>query len=120
MSRGSLLLECAVVTVLVHARFEEELRQRLHRQRSLWRSPRVRRAFLRLRAASGVLSRRALPARPSAPQAVSMVEGEVVARICHAVVALCIILLLNEQLEMVESEGSPFMSMSSDAPAEAM
>lgn len=105
ISRASLLVECAIASILVHHRFDEEMRNRFHQAHSLWRSRRIARAFLRMRAASIILprwlSRRpattatALPARAGA---FSLTEGEAVARMCHTMVLACILLLLNEQI----------------------
>ena len=97
ISPASLLVECAIASILVHHRFEEELRERLQVHRTLWRSRRVRRAFLRLRAASLILPRwlprlaagRVRTAVPARPREVSMIEGEVVARETTGAICSC-------------------------------
>jgi uncharacterized membrane protein YgcG len=124
ISKASLLVEYAIASIFIHHRFDEELRARMQAQRSLWRSHRVARAFLRMRAASIILPRwlsrrpdRPATALPARPGAVSVIEGDVVARMCHTMVLACIMLLLNEHLELVDGSTG---ALSSTVPAEAL
>lgn len=85
----------------------------------------MRRVFLRMRAASLILPRwlprmwagRVRTAMPARPRQVSVTEGEVVTRLCHTLVLVCIMMLINEHLELVE--GSTGV-LATTVPTEAL